>query len=292
MNQLTNSSTNMKHLHMMQTNHNYLTVLNPFTCIFATCSSMLIGLSGALPILFIDKFYNINIEQICSRDMSTSNVYHTLSLFSVGTVVGDVCLHQIPEILDYQRNSDIDLKYLMFILLLGIIIYWSIEKLCVAMTAETIDFRGRPIKISGYLNMVANILDNFMHGLAVTTSFMISNVAGFTALFTLIIHEIPHEIGDFAVLIDAGFTKRQAITSQAITGISAVVGSILTLLSTSFCEHLTTYLVPFTAGGFLYIGLLTVLSPLNKREKQNNICNETLIILLGISSVSFGSIFS
>ena len=62
-------------------------------------------------------------------------------------------------------------------------------------------------KIMGYLNLLANSIDNFIHGLAVASSFLTSFKLGFTTVFAILVHEIPHEIGDFAILLNSGFTR-------------------------------------------------------------------------------------
>ena len=70
---------------------------------------------------------------------------------------------------------------------------------------------------AGYVNLIVNSMDNFTHGLAVAGSFCVSNWAGITTTAAIVIHEIPHEIGDYAILIRSGFDTRQAIMSQLLT---------------------------------------------------------------------------
>jgi len=65
------------------------------------------------------------------------------------------------------------------------------------------------IKIAGYLNLVADFLHNFTDGLAIGASYMAGNSIGYITTFTILLHEIPHEIGDFAILIQSGYSKRK-----------------------------------------------------------------------------------
>lgn len=65
------------------------------------------------------------------------------------------------------------------------------------------------IKIAGYLNLVADFLHNFTDGLAIGASYMAGNSVGYVTTFTILLHEIPHEIGDFAILIQSGYSKRK-----------------------------------------------------------------------------------
>ena len=88
-------------------------------------------------------------------------------------------------------------------IIIGIIAFLFIENLFAQTSSSEQDSR----KIVGYLNLLANSIDNFIHGLAVASSFLNSFKLGFTTVFAILIHEIPHEIGDFAILLKSGFTR-------------------------------------------------------------------------------------
>merc|ERR1712218_37237 len=84
-------------------------------------------------------------------------------------------------------------------------------------------------KIMGYLNLLANSIDNFIHGLAVASSFLTSFKLGFTTVFAILVHEIPHEIGDFAILLNSGFTRAQAAKAQFSTAFVGIIGAAVAL---------------------------------------------------------------
>ena len=117
-------------------------------------------------------------------------------------------------------------------------------------------------KIVGYLNLLANCTDNLLHGLAVGTSFIIhlNKLQAWSNNNTAILpHEIPHEFGDFAMLLKSGFER--------------MLGATLALMfeSSSHLEHMLLYILPFTAGGFLNIvvSLVPDLIQVRKYFKQN-----------------------
>ena len=85
-------------------------------------------------------------------------------------------------------------------------------------------------QMAGYVNLLANFVDNLSHGIAIGGSFCVSRLVGVTTLIGILIHEIPHEMGDFAILLHSGFDRRQATKAQLITGLGTVLGASFALL--------------------------------------------------------------
>lgn len=83
-----------------------------------------------------------------------------------------------------------------------------------------------PKAFPGYLNLLMNFLDNFTHGLSVGGSFLISFRVGALSTFTILVHEIPHEVGDFAILLRSGFSRWDAARAQIITAGGGIVGAL------------------------------------------------------------------
>lgn len=99
------------------------------------------------------------------------------------------------------------------------------KQLCEKKTVDEERTRDKPKHISGYLNLVANCVDNFTHGLAVGGSFLVSFRLGALTTFAILIHEIPHEIGDFAILLKSGFTRWDAAKAQMMTATGGMCGA-------------------------------------------------------------------
>lgn len=87
------------------------------------------------------------------------------------------------------------------------------------------------IKVAGYLNLAADFLHNFTDGLAVGASYLGGRNIGIVTTFTILLHEVPHEIGDFAILIQSGCGKRKAIMLQLITALGALSGTVMSLMA-------------------------------------------------------------
>jgi solute carrier family 39 (zinc transporter), member 7 len=136
------------------------------------------------------------------------------------------------------------------------------------------------VKLGGYLNLIADFTHNITDGLALSSSFYASPTIGATTTVAVFFHEIPHEVGDFALLIQSGFSKKAAMGAQFITAIGAFLGTCIGIAvqelggSSSGGAEVTgpglagtslqwgDMLLPFTAGTFLYVGTVAVIPEL------------------------------
>ncbi|KAK2739961.1 hypothetical protein FQN57_006280 [Myotisia sp. PD_48] len=137
------------------------------------------------------------------------------------------------------------------------------------------------VKLGGYLNLIADFSHNITDGLAMASSFYASPTIGATTTVAVFFHEIPHEVGDFALLIQSGFSKRKAMGAQFVTAIGAFLGTFIGIAIQEFGGNTSSsadtstssglfgtslmfgdLLLPFTAGTFLYVGTVAVIPEL------------------------------
>src|SRR5690242_12387532 len=162
------------------------------------------------------------------------------------------------------------------------------------------------VKLGGYLNLIADFTHNITDGLALSSSFYASPTIGATTTVAVFFHEIPHEVGDFALLVQSGFTKRQAMGAQFVTAIGALIGTLIGIAVQEFGGGGSTegaamgmrdglwgtsltwgdMLLPFTAGTFLYVGTVAVIPELletgpNKAAELRKTLVQFAAILLG-----------
>ncbi|CAL8243742.1 unnamed protein product [Lota lota] len=152
------------------------------------------------------------------------------------------------------------------------------QQLCIQSGSHT-------IKTSGYLNLLANCIDNFTHGLAVAGSFLVSKKVGFLTTFAILLHEIPHEVGDFAILLRAGFDRWSAARMQLSTALVGVIGASTALCcqSPQSTDNATAWILPFTSGGFLYIALVNVVPDLLEESNVRHSLIQVVLICLGVA---------
>lgn len=137
------------------------------------------------------------------------------------------------------------------------------------------------INVSGYLNLAADFTHNFTDGLAIGASYLAGNSVGVITTFTILLHEVPHEIGDFAILIKSGCSKRKAMALQLVTAVGALAGTVIALSGTS--GEAAPWVLPFTAGGFIYIATVSVLPELlEESTKLGQSLKEITALLVGV----------
>ncbi|KAM8793823.1 zinc transporter SLC39A7 [Eudromia elegans] len=122
------------------------------------------------------------------------------------------------------------------------------------------------MRVSGYLNLAADVAHNFTDGLAIGASFAVGPGVGTVTALTVLLHEVPHEVGDFAILVQAGCSKRQAMRLQLATALGALAGAACSLLAGGGGPEggaaPPAWVLPFTAGGFIYVASASVLPEL------------------------------
>lgn len=240
----------------------------------AMCSAALVCSCGVLPILFNRC---IHFDRI---DKNSSSLKIVLS-FAVGCLLGDVWLHLLPEAWAGADQETVKLHWTGLWVIIGLVTFMAVEKS--AKIFESVSPRqSTAIEISGYLNLIANCTDNFTHGLAIAASYTVSPLVGLLTTLAIMCHEIPHEIGDFAILLRSGFTCPDAARAQLVTSTGGFVGVVVGLSA----EHLgqcTSWMLPFTGGGFLYISLVSIVPQLLREESVRASLVQVIGMLVGIA---------
>lgn len=98
--------------------------------------------------------------------------------------------------------------------------------------------------MTGYLNLVANTMDNFTHGLSLGGAFLVSLRLGLLTTFAILVHEIPHEVGDFAILLKSGFSRWHAAIFQLLTAGGGLVGALAAITFSGASTSLGKYCSP------------------------------------------------
>ncbi len=153
-----------------------------------------------------------------------------------------------------------------------------------AVDHQKVECKESKVKVTGYLNLLANFIDNFTHGLAVAGSFLVSKKCGVLTTAAILLHEVPHEIGDFAILLRSGFDRWRAAKAQVCTATGGLCGALLALMSESAekAGDSAAWILPFTSGGFLNIALVTVLPDLLEETNPREAVKQILCLLFGI----------
>ena len=199
--------------------------------------------------------------------------------FSVGGLLGDAFIHLLPDVAEKGFGLDVSL-----FILSGIFLSFVIEKIiwrhCHAHDCDAMHHHARPQPFA-YLNLVGDGVHNFIDGLIIGASYLVSVPVGISTTLAVILHEIPQEIGDFGVLVHGGFTPTRALFFNFLSGITAVFGTVVALVlhATTNIEY---FLIPFAAGNFIYIACTDLLPELHKSTHISSSVKQLLAIALGI----------
>uniref|UniRef100_A0A8C9A9J3 Zinc transporter SLC39A7 n=1 Tax=Prolemur simus TaxID=1328070 RepID=A0A8C9A9J3_PROSS len=148
---------------------------------------------------------------------------------------------------------------------------------------------GSDLRVSGYLNLAADLAHNFTDGLAIGASFRGGRGLGILTTMTVLLHEVPHEVGDFAILVQSGCSKKQAMRLQLLTAVGALAGTACALLTEGGAIGSEVaggagpgWVLPFTAGGFIYVATVSVLPELLREASPLQSLLEVLGLLGGV----------
>ncbi|ERE88217.1 zinc transporter ZIP13 [Cricetulus griseus] len=145
---------------------------------------------------------------------------------------------------------------------------------------------GSDLRVSGYLNLAADLAHNFTDGLAIGASFRGGRGLGILTTMTVLLHEVPHEVGDFAILVQSGCSKKQAMRLQLLTAVGALAGTACALVTEGGAMGSEVagpgWVLPFTAGGFIYVATVSVLPELLREASPLQSLLEVLGLLGGV----------
>jgi len=194
----------------------------------------LLSFIGALSLVFRHKTLNIVLIYFVG--------------FSAGALLGDAFLHLLPE----SAGKGFTLEVALYVLI-GIVFSFIIEKVIHWHHCHNIDcdVNKRHVKPLAYMNLLGDGVHNFIDGVIIAGSYMVSFPIGLATTLAVVFHEIPQELGDFAVLVHGGYTKRRALFLNFLSALTVVVGGVVGYFVTSASELAVPVLLPFAAGSFL-----------------------------------------
>lgn len=200
--------------------------------------------------------------------------------FSAGALFGDVFIHIFPEIIEsYGFTINVSLSVLF-----GILFFFVIEKFahwqhCHMPITKT---HKHPFAT---MNLIGDSFHNFVDGLIIGASYLASFQLGVATTIAVLLHEIPQEIGDFGVLIHGGFEKKKALFINFLTALTAILGGIFALLLKDV-SGISSFLLPFAAGSFIYIAGSDLIPELHKETEAKKSLIQLLSFILGMVIMS------
>jgi len=196
--------------------------------------------------------------------------------FSAGGLLGDAMIHLLPEAVE---KSGFTIMLSMYILL-GMVFSFIMEKFIQWRHCHepTSDEHLHPLAT---MNLFGDAVHNFIDGLIIGASYLISIPVGIATTLAVLFHEIPQEIGDFGVLLHSGLSKGKALWYNFLTAVTSILGVGVAFLLNS-TGSLTEWLIPFAAGAFIYIASADLIPEMHKETKAGKSLLQLVFFLLGI----------
>jgi zinc and cadmium transporter len=208
--------------------------------------------------VFISLGALVGIFTLAVKEKTLAKVLMVLVSFSAGAMMGGAFLHLLPE-----AAENLEPPVLFGVVLAAFITFFFIEKLfhwrhCHQGNCDVHTF--------GYMNLVGDTIHNFLDGLILAATFLTDIRLGVITTLAVAFHEIPQEIGDFGVLLYAGFAKKKALIANFLVALTVVLGGVAGYFLSQTAAGVIPYLLPMAAGGFIYIAASDLMPEIRKEE--------------------------
>jgi zinc and cadmium transporter len=217
------------------------------------------------------------------KEQTLQRILLPLVAFSAGSLIGGAFFHMLPA--SFAAGTPV--LTCMMLLTLGFLVFFALEQLLHWHHCRNADAECR--KPLTYLILLGDGLHNFLGGLAIAGTFLIDIRLGLISWLAAAAHEIPQELGDFGVLVHAGWTRKKALLFNVLSALTFLLGGLVTYFFS--LNHDLSWLLPFAAGNFLYIGASDLVPEVNKHaESRGNLVSfgafiTGLALLLGIKLI-------
>ncbi|MBT9457588.1 MAG: ZIP family metal transporter [Burkholderiaceae bacterium] len=224
-------------------------------------------------------------------------VRHLVSL-SAGLLLATALLHVLPEAFE----SKADTHQLFLTLLAGLMFFFLLEKAELYRHNHHHEgddphhhhhhgFDAEQAGRGGWSVLVGDSIHNFCDGIIIAAAFLADTHLGVVTALAIIAHEIPQEVGDYIVLLNAGFSRAKALLYNAISGLSAVVGGVLGYFIVGPWEALFPYLLVAASSSFIYVAVADLIPQLQRRLPWRETASQLawLAVGMGIVVVAVGS---
>ncbi|MBS3081976.1 ZIP family metal transporter [Candidatus Pacearchaeota archaeon] len=231
-----------------------------------------------LSVIVVSLISVIGIFTLSINTKKLNKILLYLVSFAAGALLGDVFIHLIPELI---KDNSFTLKT-SFFTLGGILLFFIIEKI-VHWQHCHIPQSGEHIHPFAINNLVGDGVHNFLDGIIIGASYLVSIPIGLATTVAVIFHEIPQEIGDFGVLLQGGFSRKKALLFNFVLSLTAVAGGLIAVLASSIVSSITEYLIPIAIGGFIYIAGSDLIPELHKDFETKKSIIQIIAFILGIA---------
>lgn len=236
------------------------------TWIYTLVSVFVVSLISLLGVLT----FSVEIERL-------RKILMYLVSFSAGALLADAFIHLLPGV---TADSGFTLT-ISLSLLGGILVFFILEKVIKWQHCHDPECEEH-IRSFAYMNIFGDALHNFIDGVIIAASYIISLNVGIATTLAVIFHEIPQEIGEFGLLLHGGFSRTRALLVNFLSALTAVLGAVVALFISGTVSDMQNILVPIAAGGFIYIAGSDLIPEMHKELSLRKSIIQIISLLLGV----------
>tara|TARA_Y100000310_G_C20588320_1_gene766605 strand:- start:16 stop:759 length:744 start_codon:yes stop_codon:yes gene_type:complete len=216
----------------------------------------------------------IGVFSLWIKESSLDKLIILLVALSAGALLSGAFFHLIPESLETLTSVTV-----FTVVMVGFILFFLMEKFLYWHHCHEGKCEVHPVS---YLILLGDGLHNFIDGIIIATSFIISIPFGIITTALIIGHEIPQELGDFGVLVHGGFSKAKALFYNLLSQLACVVGGVIGYFLSTSIGGIIPYILPFAAGGFIYISASDLVPKLHNESEIKKSLSSFAFFILGV----------
>ena len=243
-------------------------------------------LGGVLSVMAASVFL------LLPEKVRTKNLTHFVS-FAIGALLGAAFLGLLPHAITAPNAPEV--HEIGLTILIGVLSFFLLEKILLWRHChhETCEAHGTEIQThdhnhaAGSMVLIGDAMHNFVDGILIAAAFMTDIDLGIVTALAVATHEIPQEVGDFAVLLHSGFSRGKALFYNLLSSLATLVGGILAYYSLSGAEHLVPYILAVAAASFIYIAVADLIPGLHKHAEASATVKQVMLIIAGVAVIFF-----
>lgn len=220
------------------------------------------------------------------KEQFTLKVSHLLASFAAGTLLGTAFLDLLPEAAHEAEGTEINV---FLWTLMGIILFFILERTIHWFHHHEEHHHDHKEKSKSTIPLIVigDTVHNFIDGIVIAATFMVSIPVGIVTTFAVFAHEIPQEIGDFGLMLHKGLSKRKIILVNILSAAAALLGAIIAYNLSEIIENYIPAIIALTAGFFIYIATSDLIPELHHETRKKTVVLESMLLLFGIIVIWF-----
>ncbi|GMR03579.1 MAG: ZIP family metal transporter [Gammaproteobacteria bacterium] len=223
----------------------------------------------------------------------------TLVSFAIGALLGAAFLALLPDAIVEVGTEQI--HFMGIVVLLGLLAFFLLEKMIIwrhchshdcevhgstsvagDTTVHSHNIEQAQTLAAGNLILIGDGIHNLLDGVLIAAAFLTDIHLGIVTSVAVIAHEIPQEVGDFAILLQSGFSRAKALLYNVLTSLTTVIGGVVAYFALPIVESMVPYVLAVAASSFIYIAVADLIPGLHKRPEFSATAQQVALIILGV----------